>query len=422
MQDFSVAITGIGLVSPHGNEPEAVFAALMRGESAVQRVQCGDAPPVAAATVTFDSSLWFNRLQLAGVDRVSQMAVAAAELARKDTGWTSKEDCPAELARIGVFVGCGMGGATALDNAYRSQAESGRISPLTVPAFMANAPAAHVAMRAGITGPVITYSVACASSAIAIAEARKALAMGEIDIALAGGCEALLVPGAVRAWQALQTLASFNNDVDADAPNGAASACRPFAINRSGFALGEGATFLVLESVAHAKKRGARVYAEIIGSAVNCDASHLTKPDVRGQINALTAALRQSGLSAADIGYCNAHGTATRAGDPVESEALSTVWGERIDGLRVSSTKSMHGHLLGGAGALEAAITALALYHQQLPPTANCIEPDPACRLNLVSGQGVSEPGLQAAISNSFAFGGTNAVLVLKQAAYRVNA
>jgi 3-oxoacyl-[acyl-carrier-protein] synthase II len=409
---MKVAITGIGLMTSHGHEPEAVFAALMRGASGVRRFECAGAAPIAAAAVNFDAARWFTRLQLAGVDRVSQLAVAAAESARLDA---ALNDGDYEPERIGVYVGCGMGGATAIDTSYVGQAANGRVPPLTVPACMTNAPAAHVAMRAKITGPVLTYSVACASSAIAIAEAARAIAHGDIDMALVGGCEALLVPGAIRGWQALQTLASFQDDDTPENLHGAASACRPFDRQRSGFALGEGAAFLVLEAADRARSRGARSYAEIVGSAIRCDAIHLTKPDVAGQVRALTAALRSSGLSPADIGYCNAHGTATRVGDPVECAALRTVWGAGIDQLRVSSTKSMHGHLLGGAGALEAAITALALHHQQLPPTAHCSDPDPDCALNLVRGQGIAAPGLQAAISNSFAFGGTNAVLVMSR-------
>jgi len=229
-----------------------------------------------------------------------------------------------------------------------------------------------------------------------------------LDMAIAGGSEALIVPFVTQAWQALQTLARFE-------PGAAASSCRPFSLDRTGFALGEGAAFLVLESVQHAKQRGARSYAELTGSGVSCDAAHLTKPNVVGQQRALRNGLKQARLLPKDIGYCNAHGTATKVGDVVESEALHAVWGDQIRSLRVSSSKSMHGHLLGAAGALEAAITVLALYHQQIPPNAHCAEIDPACPLNLVRESGESAPGLNAAISSSFAFGGSNAVLVFQR-------
>lgn len=378
-----------------------MFAALLRGVSAVQSLFPDLPRPTAAASAPFDATTCFTKLQLAGVDRVSQFAVAAAERAVRDAGGLGDAD----PERVGVYVGCGMGGAAALEAAY----SGGRVPPLTIPAFMPNAAAGHVAMRQQAQGPVLTYSVACASSAVAIAEAAKAVQRGEIDIAIAGGSEALLVPGVVRAWHAMMTLASF-------APGAAAAACRPFASDRSGFALGEGAAFLVLESAARARTRGARVYAGLAGWGLSCDATHLTKPDAQGQQRALRAALRQAGLQAADVGYCNAHGTATRIGDLVEAEALHGVWGSTIGGLQVSSTKALHGHLLGAAGALEAVITVLALHRQQLPPQVNCEQPDPDCALHLVTRAATASPRLQAAISSSFAFGGTNAALLFTRA------
>lgn len=399
-----IVVTGIGVVSPHGDDPGRMFEALLRGESAVRAVFPELPKAAAAATVEFDESRWFTRLQLAGVDRVSQLALAAADLALTDAGDVRDGD----PRRTGVYVGCGMGGGAALEGAYLSAARGGRVPPLTIPAFMPNAPAAHVAMRFGLQGPVLTYSVACASSAIAIAEAAKAIRCGEVDLAIAGGSEALIVPGVITAWQAMQTLAAF-------APGEAARCCRPFAVDRSGFALGEGAAFLILESAERAARRGARCYAELAGWGLSCDATHLTKPDVGGQQRAIQAALDLAGLHPNEVGYCNAHGTATRIGDIVEAEALVAVWGEAIDRLRVSSTKSMHGHLLGATGALEAAITVLALARRQLPPNANCTEVEPQCRLNLVREAGETAPGLAAAISSSFAFGGTNSVLAFRR-------
>jgi 3-oxoacyl-[acyl-carrier-protein] synthase II len=398
-----VAITGIGLISPHGDSPQAVFEALHGGRSAIERWDFGDPLAAVVARAPFDVTRWFNRLQLAGVDRVSQIAVAAAEMARSDAGLAQLDE------DSGVYVGTGMGGAAAIEDAFRSHQSSGRVPPLTVPASMANAPAAHVAMRAGVHGPVYTYSVACASSAIAIAEAAKAIACGDLQFALAGGSEALLVPGVVRAWQALRTLAS----ADGDDPS---RASRPFSAERTGLVLGEGAAILLLEPYDAAIRRGARIYAEVAGSGVSCDATHLTKPDAAGQVRALTAALRNSGLTPRDVGYCNAHGTATLVGDVVECEALARVWGDELAGLAVSSTKSMHGHLLGAAGALEAAITALAIYHRALPPSMHCEKPDPSCGVALVREPGKQAPDLRAAISNSFAFGGTNTVLAFRQA------
>lgn len=397
-----VAVTGLGVVAPHGDDAGNVFDALLRGDSALEPVFPELPKPAVAARTPFDESRWFTKLQLAGVDRVSQLAVAAADLAMRDAGAIG--DFEAE--RIGVFAGCGMGGAAALEAAYRG---GGRVPPLTIPAFMPNAPASHVAMRQGVQGPVLTYSVACASSSVAIAEAAKAVQRGDVDLAIAGGSEALIVPGVVLAWQAMQTLASVK-------PGEEATAVRPFASDRSGFALGEGAAFLVLESAERALRRGARTYAQLAGWGLSCDATHLTKPDAAGQARALRQALRLAGLQPSDIGYCNAHGTATRIGDVVERDALAEVWGDDLDRLRVSSTKALHGHLLGAAGALEAVATVLALHRRALPPNMHGAEVDPACALNLVAPGDAAAPDLHAAISNSFAFGGTNSVLLFCRA------
>ena len=398
----AVAVTGIGLVSPHGDNPETVFDALMVGRSAVSLCDDADCPLAVVARAPFDSTRWFSRMQIIGVDRVSQIAVAAADAARVDSGLDTLN------SNSGIYLGTGMGGAAAIESAFQHHHKSGRIPPLTVPAFMPNAPAAHVAMRLGIHGPVYTYSVACASSAIAIAEAAKAVAYGDIDCALAGGSEALLVPSVIRAWHALHTLAS-------PVTENPASSCRPFSADRSGMVLGEGAAFMVLEPYDSAVARGARIYARVAGSGVSCDATHITKPDVSGQVRALQTALQNSNLSPIDIGYCNAHGTATRAGDIVECEALGKVWGDALGTLKVSSTKSMHGHLLGAAGALEAFVTVMALYRNSIPPNMNCDVQDTACGVKLVRETGISNQNFRAAISNSFAFGGTNVVLVFER-------
>ena len=281
--------------------------------------------------------------------------------------------------------------------------------PLTVPAFMPNAPAAHVAMRHGVHGPGAHLLGGLCVVGGGHGRGRSAVRRGDVDVAIAGGAEALIVPGVVSAWQALQTLASFH-------AGEAARACKPFAANRSGFVLGEGAAFLVLESSGRAKRRGARVYAELAGSAISCDATHLTKPDAPASSAPCARRCRDAGLTPHAVGYCNAHGTATHIGDVVECDALRAVWGTAIDGLRVSSTKALHGHLLGAAGALEAVITMLALRRQQLPPNAHCETPDPQCAVHLVLQTQQAANGIDAAISNSFAFGGTNAVLVFKRA------
>jgi 3-oxoacyl-[acyl-carrier-protein] synthase II len=259
-----------------------------------------------------------------------------------------------------------------------------------------------------IHGPVLSYSVACSSSAAAMAEAYKAIRMGDLDLALVIGSEAILTPSSIRTWQALQTLATAPME-------SIASASRPFSSDRNGLVLGEGATCLVLESAAHAQARGATALAEMAGYGMSCDASHITKPDAAGQVRALQMMLKNSGLALSDIGYCNAHGTATKIGDPVECQALQTVWGDACADLAVSSTKAVHGHLLGAAGALEAAITVLALNKQALPPSMHCTDQDAACTIRLVqSDKTTPSKRLNAAITNSFAFGGTNVVLAFK--------
>jgi 3-oxoacyl-[acyl-carrier-protein] synthase II len=390
-------------MSPHGSDANTVFDELMQGRSAIGLLESPGLPSAAVGQVEFDPAKWFSRLQLVGVDRVSQLAVAASENARHDAAWNDQY----ASERIGVFVGSGMGGATSIDEGYAALAAGKRTSPLTVVASMVNAPAAHVAMRIKAHGPVLTYSMACASSAVAIAAAARAIQDGDIDVAIACGSEALVLPNVIRAWQALHTLAT----PDAGDPS---ASCRPFAANRTGFALSEGAAAIVLESRSDAEARGARIYAAWAGSGMSCDAMHLTKPDAVGQARALRLALQHSGLAPNEIGYCNAHGTATAVGDVVECDALRAAWGDAIGTLRVSSTKSMHGHLLGAAGALEAAITVLALHRKQIPPTAHSRPADPACAVPIVRDQGEDAPALRAAISSSFAFGGTNVVLAFR--------
>jgi 3-oxoacyl-[acyl-carrier-protein] synthase II len=394
-----VAVTGIGVVSPHGDHPDAMFAALMRGESAIGEF-IGDFPnakPAAVASVAFDAGAWFTPLQLAGVDRVSQLAVAAATRALADAGAAGVY----EPARVGVYVGCGMGGGASLEAGYISGLRNGRVPPLTVPAFMPNAPAAHVAMRLHATGPALTYAVACASSAVAIAEAAKAIRGGEVDMAIAGGSEAVLVPGVVKAWQVMQTLSVF-------APGAAASSCRPFATDRGGFALGEGAAFLILESTERARARGARRHAELAGWGMSCDATHLTKPDAAGQRAAIGNALGFGDPR------CATSVTATPTAPPSATRPKRWRPGLGLDIDRQGQfPKPMHS---SAAGALEAAITTLALRESQLPPNANCASPDPACGLDLVLETGAVASGLDAAITSSFAFGGSNAVLVFRRA------
>jgi 3-oxoacyl-[acyl-carrier-protein] synthase II len=401
-----IGIVGMGLVSPLGNGVESAWHRLMAGESAIGALSLDGLPVLPAASAEFDVSPYLNRLQQVGTERVSQMALVAARQALADAevgAWPDAE-------RVGLYVGTGMGGATSVDQGYAAMHAGGRVPPLTVPAGMVNGAAAVIAIHAGIRGPVLTYAVACASSAVAIAEAAHALRRGDVDVALAGGAEALLVRGAVTAWHALRALAP------ADAAD-VADSCRPFAADRNGLVLGEGSAFLVLRREADLVHEQRVPQAWLAGSAMRCDAVHLTNPDVRGQVATLRAAVAGSGLAPRDIGYCNAHGTGTLAGDPVECEALRQVWEDAAPSLALSSTKASHGHLLGAAGAMEAVWTIQALRTGEVPPTRGVTELDGKCRgIGHVLGSGVRAPALRHAISNSFAFGGTNVSLVFSKA------
>ena len=401
-----IAVCGLGLASPLGDEPGAAWARLVAGEGAVARLSFDGLPDIAAATVPADVSQVLTKLQQVGTERVSQMALGAVRRALADAGqgpWADPE-------RVGLYLGTGMGGAATIDAGYAAFYAGQRVPPLTVPAGMVNGAAAIVAMHADVQGPVLTYAVACSSSAVAIAEAAHALRRGEVDVAIAGGVEAPLARGTVAAWQALRTLAPPNDD-------DVARSCRPFAPDRAGLVLGEGAAFLVLRRASDVAAAGASPRAWLAASAVRCDARHLTNPHTRGQVAAMQVALRAAGLAPSEVGYCNAHGTATVAGDPVECEALRTVWGDAAPALRVSSTKAAHGHLLGAAGAMEAAWTILALQTSTLPPTRGVQAIDARCAgLDDVLGEGRRDTTLRHAISNSFAFGGTNATLVFSRA------
>jgi 3-oxoacyl-[acyl-carrier-protein] synthase II len=401
-----IGVVGMGLVSPLGNSVETAWTRLLDGDSAFERLQCEGLPDLPAARASFDVSPILGKLQQVGTERVSQMALVAARQAMADAGIPSWAD----PERVGLYVGTGMGGAATVDAGYAALYGGGRIPPLTVPAGMVNGAAAVIALHTGVRGPVLTYAVACASSAVAIAEAAHALRRGEIDIALVGGAEALLVRGTLAAWHALRALAPAD---EADIKR----SCRPFASGRTGLVLGEGAAFLVLQREQDIARESRDPQAWLAGSATRCDATHLTNPDARGQAATLRAALAASGLAPADIGYCNAHGTGTVAGDPVECEALRQVWGDAAPGLALSSTKAAHGHLLGAAGALEAVWTVQALRTGDLPPTRGLAEVDPKCTgLGHVAQPGMRNPALRHAISNSFAFGGTNTTLVFSKA------
>ncbi|HEX4332298.1 MAG TPA: beta-ketoacyl-[acyl-carrier-protein] synthase family protein [Usitatibacter sp.] len=405
-----VAVTGIGVVSPLGMGANAFFDALAAGRSGIGVLAIDGPRPLATrigACVDFDAAMHFPAAKLRMLDRVSQFAlVAAAEAIAQSQGALE-----GDRTRMGVFVGTGMGGARTTDESYRTLYEAGcdRLKPFSVLLAMANAPCAWIAMDNGIAGPSLSYSCACASSAVAIGEAFRAIARGDCDVAIAGGAEAPLTFGTIRAWEALRTLA-------AEDPLDPCASCKPFSKDRSGLVLGEGAAMFVLEDRERAAARGATILGELAGYGICTDVSHITRPTAQAQARALRLAMREAGLTAEQIGYVNAHGTGTQANDSVETAALHSVLAGRAKDVPVSSTKSMHGHLLGAAGALEFAATLNALRSHLLPPTMHLAQPDPACDLDYVPNAARRVPPFEAALSNSFAFGGTDAVLAVRAA------
>jgi 3-oxoacyl-[acyl-carrier-protein] synthase II len=402
-----VAVSGLGVVSPLGNDVTTFFDALVQGRSGIRRLQGPHAERLACrigGTVAFDGAAHFPAAKLRMLDRVSQFALAAAMQAVADAGIDLSG---VDKSRAGVFVGTGLGGAETTDEGYHTlyAQQSDRLKPFSVLMAMVNAPASWIGLEYGLSGPNLTYSTACSSSAVAIGEAARRIASGEMDVAIAGGTEAPLNFGTVKAWEALKTLATE----DKDDPS---ASCKPFARDRSGLVLGEGAAMVVLESEEHLRRRGGRARGAVLGYGLTTDAAHITRPSVEGQRDAMARALEDAGLAPDEIGYVNAHGTGTAANDAVETAALKLVLGERAYRAPVSSTKSMHGHLLGAAGALEFVATLLALQNGIAPPTINLRVPDPECDLDYVPLAARPIPSARAALSSSFAFGGTNAVLV----------
>ena len=404
-----VAVTGIGLVSPLGDTAADVMREAVAGRSAVARLD--DSPFVdrltapLAARARFDGDAHFDPPKLRMLDRVSQFAAVAARRALHDCGDDLKA---ADRDRIGVFVGCGMGGSLTMDDGYRTLYgdRSNRIKPFTILAGMHNAPAAWIGIEHGLSGPNLTYSTACSSSAVALGEAWLRIADGHLDLAIAGGSEAPLSLGSLKAWEAMATLAAID-------PDDAGTSCKPFSRNRSGMVLGEGAALLVLEAWDRATARGATIHGEVLGYGLSTDHGHITRPSVDGQAAAMRLALRSAGLAPSQIDAINAHGTGTEANDRVESAAIAAVFERRAHDIPISATKALHGHLLGATAALEAVLSLLAMRHAVALPTMHLLEPDPACDLDYVANRAREGVEARAMLSNSFAFGGTNAVLVL---------
>ncbi len=403
-----VAVSGIGVVSPLGNSAAEVMAHARAGRSGVRRLDMPFASRLAApiaATARLDEGHDFDAGKARLLDRFSLMALFAANQA---VHGCSGALTGIDRARAGVFVGTGMGGTHTMDGGYQTLygENSDRIKPFTILMGMHNAAAAWIGIEYGLRGPNMTYSTACSSGAVAIGEAWLRVASGQLDVAIAGGAEAPLSPGSLKAWEALHTVATM----DVEDPS---ASCRPFSRNRSGMVLGEGAAMLVIEPWDRAAARGARIVGEVLGYGQSNDASHITRPSVEGQAAAMRAALLAAGVAAQDVHAINAHGTGTQANDLTETAAIRAVFGARAGDIPISATKAMHGHLLGAAGALECVLSLLAMRHAVALPTMHLHQPDPDCDLDYVPN--AAREGVQArvTVSNSFAFGGTNAVLVL---------
>ena len=412
MSQRRVAITGLGLVSPYGGDLADFFTRLCAGESAVRYLLTDDVPrPLSMPFVScpaFDPDVTLGKPLASMMDRFAQFAMAAAFSAWDDADLPRKSEAE-NRDDWGVAWGTALGGTMAYEKGYRELWQKGRerLSPLTVLLGMNSSANAHVSIQLGLGGVSMSHTVACASSAIAIGEAFRRVRSGEATVMLTGGSDVPQAYGVARAWEALRVMAPGDAETSA-------TACRPFSAERHGLVLGEGGAALVLEDWDHAIARGARIHGEIVGYGTTCDRSHLVRPEAEGQIRAIQLTLADAGLNATDIDYVNAHGTATAEGDPVEVAALKSVFGEHAASLPVSATKSMHGHMLGGSAAIEAIVTVLALRDRAIPPTAHLGELDPACAG--VDHVTTARHGqlLRTALSNSFAFGGSNAVLAFR--------
>ena len=396
-----VAVTGLGAICALGGNAPAVWSGLQAGQSGIGPISTIStnrlSASIAAEIAGFKGAAHFDSRRLPMLDRTAQLAVVAAREAIQSADLAPDA---AQAYRRGVVLAAAIG-QSSLDAAYLAFYGEGasRVHPLTVPRVMPNAPASHLSMEFGLRGPSYAVASACASANHAIGLAADTIRAGRADVMLTGGADASLVVGVFKCWEALRVLS--------------ADTCRPFSRDRSGLVLGEGAAVLVLEDWEHARRRGARVLAELAGSGMTADGLDITAPDLEGAASAMQAALDDAGLDASEIGYVNAHGTGTRLNDRVESAALRRVFGRPPP---VSSSKSMIGHCLSAGGALEAVATIMALRDGVLPPTAGFRETDPECDVDCVPNVSRALP-IQAALSNSFAFGGLNAVLAFRRAA-----
>jgi len=406
-----VVITGLGVISPVGNTIDEMWTNIQNGVSGLCRTTKFDPArvdsKVSGEVKNFDVSKYVDPKEARRMGLFTQYALAAAKQAWQDAGLA---DGGADPERVAVMVGNGIGGKEVDEEGYHTLFERGpgRLSPMLIPKLIANEAAGNISIALKAKGAVHTVVTACASGTDALGMALDMIRAGRADVVIAGGTEATITEYCVGGFCSMKALSTKYNDTPE-------KACRPFDAGRDGFVMAEGAAMLILETEAHAKARNARVYAEFAGYGASGDAYHLTAPDpeAAGAVRAIKAALKDAGLGIEDVDYVNAHGTSTPLNDPMETKAIKAVFGEHARRLKVSSTKSMTGHLLGAAGAIEAAICALAIRDGFYPPTINNENPDPECDLDVVPNKGVQGP-IRAAISTSLGFGGHNGVIALK--------
>jgi 3-oxoacyl-[acyl-carrier-protein] synthase II len=406
-----VVVTGIGLVSPLGIGTAANWEALVAGRSGVRRITKFDvsafAAQIAGEVSGFDPLQFVDKKDVKKMDVFVQYAIAASEFAVRDARLQiSGEEAP----RVGVFIASGIGGFTSIEREHKALLEGGprKISPFFIPSAIINLAAGQVSIRFGAKGPNSATCTACSASAHAIGDAWEIIRRDDADVMIAGGSEAAITPMGVGGFAAMRALSTRNDEP--------ARASRPFDRDRDGFIIGEGAGVLILEELERARRRGAPIYAELVGYGMSADAFHITAPseDGDGAVRVMAMALRKASIRPADVDYVNAHGTSTPYNDKLETLAIKKCFGEHATRLAVSSTKSMTGHLLGAAGGLEAGITALAVHHQVVPPTINLDNPDPECDLDYVPHTSRAMQ-VRHALSNSFGFGGTNGALLFKR-------
>ena len=406
-----VVVTGVGLVSPVGVGTEETWAALLKGTSGIAPIRLFDASRFscrfAGEVKDFVPERYIDRKDIKKMGRFIQFAMAATEFALAQSGLNVREE---NTERVGVYVGSGIGAFEVIEREHTKLLEGGpdRVSPFFINASIANLASGQISIRYGATGPNLTCATACTTGAHGIGEAWHIIRRGDADVMICGGSEAAVTPLSVAGFAAMRALSTRNESPE--------TASRPWDSHRDGFVVGEGAGVLILEELEHARNRGAAILAELVGYAANSDAFHTNAPpeDGRGVRRVMQLALERAGLRPMEIQYLNAHATSTPLGDRAEGQAISDTFGDHTQSLLVSSTKSMTGHLLGGAGSLEAGITVLALRDQIAPPTTNIEELDQKCTLNLVRDQGLPAE-IRFAMSNSFGFGGTNASLVFQR-------